>query len=154
MKTFYTSTLAFDIAQFFSSLNHQLLPIILNKVSFDSKISQFLFIYLIKQQTQYIWNHLTSLFFKANVDVGQRSILFPILSALYIASIFYIFEKRTKNLLTPIPVSILSFVNDGLFVSWEKCYKNPNVKLIASFHPYSTNSSWLSNMTNQKSSTS
>ena len=67
------------------------------------------------------------------MDVGQKYILSPILSALYITSIFHIFEKRTKNLLTPIPVSILSFVDNGLCVSQEKNYKNPNAKLFCSY---------------------
>ena len=34
-KNLTTSTLAFDIAQFFPSLNHQLLPLILDKVGLD-----------------------------------------------------------------------------------------------------------------------
>jgi len=44
----------FDIAQFFPSLNHCLLPIILDKAGFDLNISQFFSDYLIKRQTQYI----------------------------------------------------------------------------------------------------
>ena len=37
LRDFYTrSTLVFDIAQFFSSLNYQLFSLILNKASFDS----------------------------------------------------------------------------------------------------------------------
>ena len=38
MKGLHTSTLAFDIIQFFPSLNHYLLPMILTKVGFDSNI--------------------------------------------------------------------------------------------------------------------
>ena len=52
--------------------------------------------------------------------VEQESALSPILAALYIASIFHIFEKRTKNLSIPIPISILYFVDDGLSVSQKK----------------------------------
>jgi len=91
----------FDIVQFFSSLNHQLLLIILNKVDFDIRISQFLSSYLINRQTQYIWNYFILPSLKANVGVGQGFALFSIFSAFYIASLFYIFEKRTKNLLIP-----------------------------------------------------
>ena len=54
IKGLHTSTLALDIAQFFSSLNYQLLPIILNKVGFDIRISQFFSSYLINRQTQYM----------------------------------------------------------------------------------------------------
>ena len=105
MKHLYTSTLTFDIIQFFSFLNHQLLSMILTKVDFDSKIFWFFSDYLINRQTQYVWNYFTSPFFRADIDVGQRSTLSSILSAFYIASIFYILEKRTKNL----SISILIF---------------------------------------------
>ena len=105
MKHLYTSTHTFDIIQFFSFLNHQLLSMILTKVDFDSKIFWFFSDYLINRQTQYVWNYFTSPFFRADIDVGQRSTLSSILSAFYIASIFYILGKRTKNL----SISILIF---------------------------------------------
>jgi len=54
VRDLYMSTLAFDVAQFFPSLNYQLLLIILNKASFDSYISFFFSNYLINRQTQYI----------------------------------------------------------------------------------------------------
>jgi len=41
--------------------------------------------------------------------------LSPILSALYLAPVFHILEKQLKNL--KIPVSILSFVDNGLLVA-------------------------------------
>jgi len=134
MKSFHTSTLAFDIMYFFPFLNHQLLPMILNKASFDSKISQFFSSYLINRQTQYVWNYFISPFFKANVGIGQKSTLSLILSVFYIASIFHIFEKRTKNLSIPIPVSFLLFVDDGLFVSQENIYKKSNKNIFCSYN--------------------
>ena len=51
--------------------------------------------------------------------MGQDSIFSPILSAFYIAPIF---EKRTKNILSNISISTLSFVDDNLFISQEKIY--------------------------------
>jgi len=60
--------LAFDIAQFFPLLNHQLLPIILDKAGFNSKILSFFSNYLISRKTQYIWNSFTFSFFY--VDIG------------------------------------------------------------------------------------
>jgi len=44
MKSLHTSTLAFDIVQFFPSLNHYLLSMILVKIT-ESKLSFFLFSY-------------------------------------------------------------------------------------------------------------
>jgi len=70
----------------------------------------------------------------ANVGIGQGSTLSPIFSALYIASIFHIFEKRTKNLLSPIQVLTLSFMDDGLFISQEKSYEKSNVNLFYSYN--------------------
>ena len=46
IKGLQTSILAFDIAQFFLLLNHWLLPLILDKASFNSRISLFFFNYL------------------------------------------------------------------------------------------------------------
>ena len=54
MKYLYTSTLAFDIVQFFPSLNYHLLSIILDKADFDLEISQFFSNFLINKHTQYI----------------------------------------------------------------------------------------------------
>jgi len=108
---------------------------ILNKADFDTRISQFFSSYLINRQTQYVWNHFTSPFSKVGVGVGQESAnsLFPILLALYITFLFHIFKKRTKNLSIPILVSILSFVNNGLFVSQEKSYEKSNVVFYYSY---------------------
>jgi len=111
---------------------------ILNKVGFDSRISNFFASYLINRHTHYVWNHFISLYFKANIGVGQKFVLFPIFSAPYITPMFYIFEKKTKNLLTPIPVLILSFVNDGLLISQEKSYEKSNMTLFYSYSIFST----------------
>ena len=79
-----------------------------------------------------MWDYFTLLSFYVDVSVGQIFTLSPILSALYIAPFFYIFEKRTKNFSIPILVSILSFVNDSLFVSY-KSYKKFNMNLYCSY---------------------
>ena len=49
-----TSTLAFDISQFFPSLNHQLLTLILEKVDLESKVFSFFANYLVKRKTSYL----------------------------------------------------------------------------------------------------
>ena len=111
----YMSTLAFDIAQFFPSLNHHLLSLILNKACFDLTISSFFSNYLIDRKIWYVWNNFISLSFRADMSVSQGSALSPILSTLYITPIFHISEKRSKNLLPNIPISFHSFMYDGLF---------------------------------------
>ena len=52
VKNLLTSTLAFDIAQFFLSLNYQLLSLILAKAGFNSKISSFFYNYLVDRKTK------------------------------------------------------------------------------------------------------
>ena len=53
VKNKTTSTLAFDIAQFFPSLNHYLLTLILEKANLDSKVVSFFTDYLIGRKTNY-----------------------------------------------------------------------------------------------------
>ena len=65
--------------------------------------------------------------------MGQRYILSPILLALYIAFLFYILKKRTKNLSIPILVSILYFVDNSLLISQEKIYKKSNAILYCNY---------------------
>jgi len=52
------------------------------------------------------------------MSIEQESVLFSILSALYLAFIPYILEKHLKIL--KIPIFILSFVNDGLLIVQSK----------------------------------
>ena len=115
--------LAFDITQFFPALNHQLLPLILDKASFNPRILFFFSNYLISRKTQYMWNNCISPLFSVNISVRQSSALSLILFAFYISLIFYIFKKRTKNLIPNIPVSFLSFVDNNLFILQEKTFE-------------------------------
>jgi len=78
-KNVQMSTLVFNITQFFLLLNHQLIPLILNKAGFDPYISSFCSNYLIGLKTQYFWNSFSSYFF--NVDIvmerfGHEEFLF------------------------------------------------------------------------------
>jgi len=77
-----TSSLAFNISQFFPSLNHKLLTLILEKVGLDSKVTSFFANYLVRRRTSYVWNDLSSPMFEVNVGVGQGSSLSSILLAL------------------------------------------------------------------------
>jgi len=71
IKGLYTSTLAFDIAQFFSSLNYYLILLILTKAGFDNRISQFFSNYLVNRHTQYIWNYFTSPAFNTDISIAK-----------------------------------------------------------------------------------
>jgi len=124
--------LAFNIAQFFPSLNHQLFSLILDKVGLDQRVSNFFRNYLVGRKTKYIWNNFISPFFDINVGVRQGFALLPILSALYLSLIFHFLEKRLKIL--KISISMISFVDDGLFVSQSKSISHLNANLFCSYN--------------------
>jgi len=127
-----TSSLAFDISQFFLSLNHKLLTLILEKTDLDPKVISFFANYLVKRKTSYVWNDFSSPSFEVNVRVGQGSALSPILSALYLTLFLYILEKWLKNL--KIPIFILSFVDDGLIIAQNKSLDISNSHLFCSYN--------------------
>ena len=79
------STLAFDVAQFFPSLNHQVLTKIIQKVGFNNLLVSFFKSYLIGQQTSYSWNNFVSPLYDSDVGVSQSSALSPVLSSLYVS---------------------------------------------------------------------
>ena len=70
--------------------------------------------------------------FDVNVGVGQGSTLSSILSSLYLSLFLYILENRLKNL--KIPISILSFVDDGLVITQNKSFDISNSHLFCSYN--------------------
>ena len=127
-----TSILAFDISQFFPSLNHNLLMTVLSKAGLEPKVSKFFVDYLVQRKMNYIWNNLQSPDFEVNVGVGQESVLSPILSALYLTLFLHILEKRLKIL--KIPISMLSFVDDGLITAQNNSILILNSQLFCSYN--------------------
>jgi len=127
-----TSTLTFDISQFFPSLNHCLLTLILEKTGLEPRVSSFFANYLVKRKTNYIWNDLIFPDFEVNIRVGQGLVLSPILSALYLTPFLYIFEKHLKIL--KIPTFILSFMDDGLIIAQNKSIDISNAHLFCSYN--------------------
>ena len=99
---------------------------------FNSKISQFFQNYLVDRKTKYLWNTFFSQFFNVDICVRQSSALSPILLALYLSPIFHIFEKRVKNL--KILISVISFVDNGLFISQNKSFTISNSHLFCGYH--------------------
>ena len=114
-KGLKTSVIAFDIAQFFPSLNHSMLTAILQHSGFADCLVDFFSDYLVDRSTQYTWNSFLSHVCDANVGMGQGSALFPILSVLYIAPLLHLFERQAQAL--NLDTSTLSYVDDGLLVS-------------------------------------
>ena len=128
-----TSTLAFDITQFFPFLNHRLLTCILQKaeasifaLSTSSPITS-----LVEKPIMF-GTISPSPTFKINIGVGQESALSPILLALYLSSFLHILEKCLKSL--NIPISIISFMDDSLFISQNKSIGISNSCLFCSYN--------------------
>ena len=124
-----TSTLAFDIAQFFLFLNYQLLLLILAKAGFNFRISSFFSYYLIGKSATYQWNdfflHISML-----VLVLGKALHFHLSYLLYIFLSFFIFlKKRIKNLKIPV-----SFVDDRLIVSQNTSLAVLNFHLFCSYY--------------------
>ena len=132
VRNLLASTLTFNISQFFPSLNHYLLCLILKKTSLDSNIIWFFSSYLVNRKTQYAWNNFISHFVNINVGVGQGSALSPILSALYLVPFLHILEKHLKNL--DLQISLLSFVDDSLLITQSKSFVTSNAHLFCSYN--------------------
>ena len=131
IKNISTSFLAFDIMQFFLSLNHHLLVLILGKVGFKLRVVKFFSNYLVSRKTKYFWNNFSSQF-NVNMGVGQGSALSPILSALYLSLFLHTLEKHLKNL--DLKISILSFVDDGLVLMQSKSFQISNACLFSNYN--------------------
>ena len=108
-----TSVVAFDLAQFFPSLNHGMLVGILRKLGFAPQVVTFFNSYLVNRSTSYVWNLDSSPRFNADVGVGQGSALSPVLSALYLVPMMRIFEAR--RFMTHSAV-LMSYVDDGTII--------------------------------------
>ena len=104
----------------------------MDKIELDHKVLFFFKNYLIERKTKYFWNGFQSSFCNVDVGVGQRSALLPILSTLYLSLIFHILGNWLKIL--KIPISIISFVNDGLFISQNKSISHLNMNLFCSYN--------------------
>ena len=70
--------------------------------------------------------------FNVNVEVDQGLVLSPILSALYLSPFIYILENQLKNL--KIPISIISFMDNGLFISQSNSFDISNSRLFCSYN--------------------
>ncbi|RXW16893.1 hypothetical protein EST38_g8968 [Candolleomyces aberdarensis] len=70
-----TSVIAFDVAQFFPSINHQFLLAVLKKQGFHSKVTKFFGSYLVDRFTSYAWNRDTSDPRHADVGVDDGDII-------------------------------------------------------------------------------
>ncbi|CAA7267775.1 unnamed protein product [Cyclocybe aegerita] len=108
VKGLQTSALAFDIAQFFPSINHEMFMAVLRKQGFSPVLVEFFASYL-----------------SADVGVGQGSALSPVISGLFIAPVMKLFYIKAALLNT----TLLSFVDDRTILAQSKQLDDNNVGL-------------------------
>ena len=109
----HTTVLALDIAQFFPSINHDVIAILMTKLGYHHKIINFLRTFLADRTTSYSWDGLTSGGgFECSNGIPQGDPLSPVLSALYLALIVkHFFPWNVNNF-----VNSLFFVDDGTLI--------------------------------------
>jgi hypothetical protein len=120
-----TSVIAFDIVQFFPSLNHGMLMAILRQSGFPEKVIWFFSSYLVNRETLYRWGEFSSPKMNADVGVGQGFALSPVKSALYFAPVLAIFNQRAAHL----DVTVLSYVDDGTLIVQSKSWDS-NLRIL------------------------
>ncbi|CAA7261906.1 unnamed protein product [Cyclocybe aegerita] len=125
VKGLQTSTLAFDIAQFFPSINHEMFMAVLRKQGFSPVLVEFFASYLVGRSTVYCWNTFQSDSRSADVGVGQGSALSPVISGLFIAPVMKLFYIKAALLNT----TLLSFVDDRTILAQSKQLDDNNVGL-------------------------
>src|SRR6202020_601092 len=119
-KGLKSSVVAFDLAQFFPSLNHDVICELMALAGFPARVVAFFRSYLVGRRTRYAWNGSFSEYFLASVEAGQGSALSPFVSALYLALILHEFQERTNAG----KGDLLSYVDDGSLLvrtkTWER----------------------------------
>ncbi|KAF8625390.1 hypothetical protein AX15_005405 [Amanita polypyramis BW_CC] len=108
----FMTCLAIDMAQYFPSLNHQVLKLMLTKLSFMPNITNLLSSYFEDRVTVYLWGNDTSPMYLALDGVPQGDLLSPILSDLYVALPLCVHFPLTPQ----ISKNILSFIDDYVLV--------------------------------------
>ncbi|CAA7258924.1 unnamed protein product [Cyclocybe aegerita] len=129
VKGLQTSVLAFDIAQFFPSINHEMFMAVLRKQGFSPVLVEFFASYLVGRSTVYCWNTFQSDSRSADVGVGQGSALSPVISGLFIAPVMKLFYIKAA----PLNMTLLSFVDDGTILAQSKQLDDNNVGLCKAY---------------------
>ena len=123
----HTMVLALDIAQFWPSINHNIIAMLMTKLGFHCKIISFLRTFLADCTTSYSWDGLTSDGgFECSNGIPQGDPLSPVLSALYLALIIKHFFPWDPNNF----INYLFFVDDSTLIC-SSFSMDDNVTLLA-----------------------
>ena len=128
-RGWHTSVCAIDVAQFFPSLDHYAMSLVLAKLGFPMTLVNLITSYFTGRKTVYQWDSATSQPFDFSLGTPQGDCLSPIISALFLSvAIKRVFPPSTL----PRPTRCLFFVDDGaLYTASPSLSKN--VRILASF---------------------
>jgi len=126
-KGYKTSVVAFDLAQYFLSLNHSVITLLLDRMEFADVVVNFFADYLVGRFTKLFWDNQLSEPFPAVVGVGQGSALSLILSALYLAPVLWEFHTERHN------AQLISYVGDRTIIVQSKTWNENLVKLKSAY---------------------
>lgn len=105
-----TSILAFDLVQFFPSINHDVFLAVLACQGFPQQVVQFFESYLKGRKTQYSWDGDLSPLLATDIGLGQGSALSPIFSSLTMSPLMKEFQCRIGN------ATLISYVDNGTII--------------------------------------
>ena len=123
----HTSVLAVDIAQFFPSMDHEVIVYLLGKLGFNCKLCNIVANFLHNRQTLYTWDGISSeARFDCSNGVPQGGPLSPVLLALYLSLIIkHVLPWGKDN-----RANALFFVDDGTLICSSASLED-NVALLA-----------------------
>ncbi|KAJ3570515.1 hypothetical protein NP233_g4356 [Leucocoprinus birnbaumii] len=75
-------------------------------------VCRFFASYLVSRGTRYLWNSFSSNLRSTDVGVGQGSALSPVLSALYLAPVIWLFEWQAVH----VGCNVLSYIDDSTLI--------------------------------------
>ena len=122
-KGLKTSVVAFDLAQYFPSLNHSAVTLILDHMGFADSLVNFIADYLVGRSTSFLRDHKLSDPFPCDVGVGQGSALSPIISGLYLSPMLWAFHTER------IDSTLISYIDDGTIIVQSKLWTDNLSKL-------------------------
>jgi hypothetical protein len=111
----HTSVLALDIAQFFPSLSHLVMAILLQELGFHHSIISFITSFFSHRFTTDKWGATLSQCLPFDYSTPQGDCLSPILSALYISLVLQYLYPHSKD--STSKTQCLCFVDDGTLIT-------------------------------------
>ena len=128
-RGWHTSVCAINVAQFFPSLDHGAVTVILAKLGFPTTLVNLMASYFTSRMTSYRWDTATSQPYNFSMGTPQGNCLSPIISALFLSvAIKNVFPHSSP----PKPTRCLFFVDDGALYTASPSLSE-NVRVLASF---------------------